>query len=181
MFMKKLLASAAVISLMLGLTACQSPQSQNTYDSTEAGKQTDIEYGVIKSIKHVKVQSQSTGVGAIGGAATGGVLGSTLGGGKGAILTAIGGALAGGLAGNAVENSLDNKVGIQYIIKKDNGKTVSIVQNIGKDDQPLKVGQHVMIQSSGEYQEASGRGVAGAHNGQYQRVLPVDDSDDNGQ
>lgn len=179
--MKKLLVSAAVISLTLGLTACQESQSQNVYSASEAGKQTDIEYGVIKAIKHVKVQDQNSGIGAIGGAAAGGVAGSTLGGGKGSILTAIGGALVGGLAGNAVENQIGNKVGIQYIIKKDNGKTVSIVQNIGKDDKPLHVGQHVMIQTTGEYQEASGRGVAGAHNGQYQRVLPVDDSDDNGQ
>lgn len=175
--MKKLLVSAAVISITLGLTACQDQQSQNVYDASEVGKQTDVEYGIIKGVRHVKVQEQNSGVGAIGGAAAGGVAGSTLGGGKGSILTAIGGALVGGLAGNAVENQIDNKVGIEYTIKKENHKTVTIVQNIGKDDKPLHIGQKVMIQTTGSYQEASGRGVAGAHNAQYQRVLPIDDSD----
>jgi len=176
--MKKLLSSLVVLSCLTMLSACQDQQSQNVYDAQEAGKQTDIEFGVIKAIKHVKVQEENTGVGTIGGAAVGGVAGSTLGGGKGSILTAIGGALVGGLAGNAAESALNNKVGIQYIIKKENGKIVSIVQNIGKDDKPLHVGEHVMIQSTGEYQDASGKGPHGAHSGQYQRVLPADDEGD---
>ena len=174
--MKKLFSTLVVLSSLTMLSACQSSQSQNVYDAQEVGKQTDIEFGVIRAVKHVQVQAEQSGVGTLGGAAAGGVAGSAAGGGKGAILTAIGGAIIGGLAGNAAESALRDKVGIQYVIRKENGKTVSIVQNIGKDDVPLHVGQHVMIQTTGEYQEASGRGVAGARNGQYQRVLPADDS-----
>ena len=174
--MKKLFSTLVVLSSLTTLSACQSPQSQNTYDAAEVGKQTDIEFGVIRAVKHVKVQAEQSGVGTIGGAAAGGVAGSTVGGGKGAVLTAIGGAILGGLAGNAAESALRDKVGIQYIIRKENGKTVSIVQNIGKDDIPLHIGQRVMIQTTGSYQAASSGGVAGAHNGQYQRVLPADDS-----
>ncbi len=177
--MKKLFLSLIVVSFVTMLSACAQQQSQNAYNEGEVGKQSDIEFGVIKAVKHVKVQAQSSGAGTIGGAAAGGVVGSTAGGGKGAILTTIAGALAGGFAGSAAENALNNKVGIQYIIKKENGKTVSIVQNIDKDDQPLHIGQRVMIQTSGEYQAASGRGQHGAQNGQYQRVLPADDSDSN--
>jgi len=173
--MKKLFSSLAVVSFVTLLSACAPQQSQNAYNDQEVGKQTDIEFGVIRAVKHVKVQAQNSGVGTIGGAAVGGVGGSTMGGGKGAILTTIAGAIVGGVAGNAAETALNNKVGIQYIIKKENGKTVSIVQNIDKDDVPLRVGQRVMIQTSGSYQEASGKGVAGARNGQYQRVLPADD------
>lgn len=177
--MKKLFLSLVVLSFVTMLSACAPQQSQNNYDAQEVGKQTDIEFGVIKAVKHVKVQAPNSGVGTIGGAAVGGVGGSALGGGKGAILTTIAGAIVGGVAGNAAETALNNQVGIQYIIKKENGKTVSIVQNIGKDDKPLHIGQRVMIQTSGEYQQASGRGQHGAQNGQYQRVLPADDS--NGQ
>ncbi len=174
--MKKVLLSLIVVSFVTMLSACAEQQSQNTYNEGEVGKQTDIEFGKILGVKHVKVQAQQSGVGTVAGAAGGGVVGSELGGGKGAILTTIAGALAGGFAGSAAEKALNDKVGIQYIIKKENGRTVSIVQNIGKDDKPLSVGQRVMIQTSGSYQEASGKGVAGAHNGQYQRVLPADDS-----
>lgn len=173
--MKKLFASVAVVSLALSLSACQQSQSRNVYDAHEVGKQTDIEYGVIRSWKNVKVQAEQSGVGTIGGAAAGGVAGSTVGGGKGALLSAIGGAIIGGIAGNAAEGALRDQIGIQYIIRKENGKTVSIVQNIGKDEEPLHVGQKVMIQTTGSYQDASGRGTAGARSGQYQRVLPADD------
>ena len=166
-----------IVSFITLLSACANQQRQNTYDEQEVGKQTDIEFGVIKAVKHVKVQAQNSGVGTIAGAAAGGVGGSDFGNGKGAILTTIAGAIVGGFAGNAAENALRNKVGIQYIIKKENGQTVSIVQNISKDDKPLHVGQRVMIQTSGEYQEASGKGPKGARSGQYQRVLPADDSD----
>lgn len=176
-YVRNLFLSLLLISCAMGLSACQELPSRNVYNEQEVGKQTDVEFGVIKAVKHVKVQQQNTGVGTLGGAAAGGVAGSTLGGGKGAVLTAIAGAIAGGVAGNAAESALDNSVGIQYIIRKENGHTVSIVQNIGKDERPLHVGQRVMIQTTGSYQEASGRGVAGAHGGQYQRVLPADDSD----
>jgi outer membrane lipoprotein SlyB len=175
--MKKLFLSLVVLSFVSMLSACAQQQSQNAYNDNEVGKQTDIEFGVIKAVKHVKVQAQSSEIGTLGGAAVGGVGGSEFGNGKGAILTTIAGAIAGGFAGSAAENALNNKVGIQYVIKKENGKTVSIVQNIDKDDKPLHIGQRVMIQTSGEYQQASGRGQHGAQNGQYQRVLPADDSD----
>lgn len=175
--MKKLFLALTVVSFVTLLSACVSQQSQNAYNEAEVGKQTDIEFGKILAIKHVKVQAQQSGVGTMGGAAAGGVAGSALGGGRGSILTAIGGAIAGGFAGSAAEKALNDSVGIQYIIKKENGKTVSIVQNIGKDDKPLRIGQRVMIQTTGAYQDASGKGVAGARNGQYQRVLPADDSD----
>jgi hypothetical protein len=50
-------------------------------------------------------------------------------------------------------------------VRKDNGKTVSVAQNISPDDAQMKVGQRVLIQI---------RGTDG-HVG-YMRILPLDDA-----
>ncbi|MDE2337551.1 MAG: hypothetical protein KGL10_09590 [Alphaproteobacteria bacterium] len=170
--MKKTTLSVMLLCAAVALSACAQPQSRGVYNQSEVGKQTDVELGKIIGVRHVKVQAQDTGVGTLGGAAAGGVAGSTAGGGKGAILTAIAGAVVGGIAGDAAERALRNEIGIEYVIRKDDGQTVSIVQNIGKDDKPLHVGERVMIQTDGSYQRASGK-----HKSQYQRVLPLDDSE----
>jgi len=169
--MKKALLPALCLSLVLGLAACADSQSQNVYNSSEVGKQTDIEFGVIKAIKHVKVQKeQQTGLGAAGGAVAGGAAGSTIGNGGGQAGAALAGIVIGAIVGSMVEKKMSDQVGIQYVIRKENGKTVSIVQNIAKDDEPLKVGQRVMIETSGEYQKASEK----SHGAQYQRVTPAE-------
>lgn len=167
--MTRLIAAFLALSL---LTACAANQGQNVYNEGEVGKQANIEFGVIKAVKHVKVQKEKgTGIGAVGGATAGGLAGSQVGNGNGSVAGAVAGVLVGAIAGEMAERKLAEQVGIQYIIRKENGKTVSIVQNINKDDEPLHVGQKVMIQSSGEYQKAAGS----FHGSQYQRVLPAED------
>jgi outer membrane lipoprotein SlyB len=169
--MKRIL-NAVVCAALLSLTACAENQGQNVFNAGEVGKQAEIEFGVIKAVKHVKVQKeQTTGVGAVGGATAGGVAGAQIGNGNGQVAGAIAGVLLGAIAGEMAERKLSDQVGIMYIIRKENKKTVSIVQNINKDDEPLHVGQRVMIQTSGEYQKASGS-FKGA---QFQRVLPAED------
>ncbi len=170
--MKKTILSLMLVCAAFTLSACAQSQSRDVYNAQEVGKQTDVEFGRILGVRQVKVQSQDTGVGTLSGAAAGGVAGSTAGGGKGAILTTIAGAVIGGIAGEVAERQLRNKIGVEYIIRKEDGQTVSIVQNIDKSEKPLGVGQRVMIQTDGSYQRAQGR----RRSAQYQRVLPVDDS-----
>lgn len=169
--MKRMSLAVVLVSLLTMLAGCTEIPGQNVYDEVEIGKQTDISFGKILAIRHVKVQAHPTGVGTMAGAAGGGLAGTNIGNGSGEIGAVIAGAIIGGIVGSIAEKAMMDKVGIEYIIRKENGKTVSIVQNISKDDKPLKVGQRVMIQTSGEYQKASDKksGV------QYQRVMPADD------
>ena len=170
--MKKIIVFAMLAASVAVLPACTDLQGQNVYNAQEVGKQADIEFGKILSVKKVKIQQEQTsGAGAIAGAAGGGVAGSQIGNGNGSVGATIAGALIGGIIGNAVEKGITDHIGVQYIIRKENGKTVSITQNLAKDEEPLKKGQRVMIQTSGEYQKASNRGHQGE---QYQRVLPAD-------
>lgn len=168
--MKKTFLSLVLISFLTILSGCAEQQGLDVYNANEVGKQSDISFGKIIAVHRVKIQGENSGAGVLAGAATGGVVGSTMGNGKGSALTTIAGALIGGIAGNAAEKAMKNRIGVEYIIKKEKGKTVSIVQNIGKDEMPLAVGQRVMIQTSGEYQKSSGKN----RGEQYQRVLPVE-------
>jgi len=169
--MKKMFLSLAFAAFLGALAACTHPPGQNAYDAEEIGKASDIAFGRIMAVKHVNIMEKNTGAGGLAGATAGGVAGSNVGGGRGSIVGVVAGAILGGLAGSEAERAMRDRVGIQYVIKKENGKIVSIVQNILKDDQPLAVGQRVMIQTSGEYQKASNKGKQGE---QYQRVLPVE-------
>lgn len=170
--MKKIL-NALVCASLLTLAACAQGLGQDVYSESELGKQVDIDYGVIKSIKPVKVKKDNTtGIGAVGGATAGGVAGAQVGNGNGQVAGAVAGLLIGAIAGEMAEKKLGTQEGFQYIIRKENGKTVSIVQVPNDGDKPFHVGQKVMIQTSGEYQKASSN--HGGHGAQFQRILPIE-------
>lgn len=151
----------SVMALILLLAACTT-NSQNQYSAADTGKQVEVEFGRILSIREVKVQNPNTGAGAVGGGLAGAAAGSTIGSGTGNVYATLGAALVGVVAGSLIEQEIQNKKGIEYTITKSNGKTVTIVQNIAKDDVPLAPGQNVTIQTSGE----------------YQRVMPADNLPD---
>jgi outer membrane lipoprotein SlyB len=145
-----------VILLALILSGC-AHQSQNRYSSAQVGQPSLVEYGTVVAARGVDIKHENTGVGAAVGAGGGALAGSAIG--HGSLGGLLGGALIGGVAGAATEQVAGNRQGIEYTIKVENGATISIVQNIAKDDRPIVVGQRVMVQS--------GPG--------YQRVLPADD------
>ena len=79
---------------------------------------------------------------AIGGIA-GGIAGSQIGGGNTAhLLGAVGGAILGGFAGNAAQEGLTSQQGYEYIVRLDNGNTVSTTQGA---DVLLNPGQRCQI------------------------------------
>ena len=76
-------------------------------------------------------------------AVAGGVAGSTIGHGRSAnTLGAIGGAAAGMLAGNMIQDSMMKQGGYEYIVRTDNGQTISVTQGT---DVLLGAGQRCML------------------------------------
>jgi outer membrane lipoprotein SlyB len=57
------------------------------------------------------------------------------------------------------EQAASDHKGIEYVITIEKGETITIVQNLNSDEQPVKPGHRCMVQNSG----------------MYQRVLPADD------
>jgi outer membrane lipoprotein SlyB len=154
-----LLAVAAVMSLTL--SGCIT-DSQNTYGEADVGHVTEVEYGKVIKMRHVLVQGRNTGAGTLVGGAAGAGIGNAVASGGGRPAGAIIGLVAGLVAGTAAENQMQKQNGIEYTIVTHEGRTLMIVQVPAKDDEPIHVGQRIVIQTRGH----------------YQRVLPADDLPD---
>jgi outer membrane lipoprotein SlyB len=118
------------VSLVLGVAACAPVNTNTTYNANDIGRTASISYGVIVSMRAVEIQGPQSGVGTVGGAVAGGVAGSYIGHGdpRAGVLGVIGGAIIGGIAGNAIERSATTGQAVEFIIRQDDGQTISVVQ-----------------------------------------------------
>lgn len=128
----------AIAVPVLALSACAPTRTNSTYSANEIGQTAQVSYGVIVSMRPVTVQSQDTGLGALGGGAVGATAGSFIGRNdvRANILGAILGGVAGAVAGNAVEKSAGTGQAMEFIIREDDGRTVSVVQTNGEGFRP---------------------------------------------
>ncbi|MCQ9123014.1 glycine zipper 2TM domain-containing protein [Rodentibacter caecimuris] len=142
--MKKM-AVALVLAVTLGVTGCANTDifSGDVYSADQAKEARSISYGTLVSVRPVKIQADNQGViGSVGGGVLGGVAGSAIGGGRGqAIATAVG-AIAGAIAGSKVEEKASQVNAVELVIKKDDGKSIVVVQ---KADPKFVAGKRVQI------------------------------------
>ena len=157
----KITSIFAAFFICISLAGCI-PDSQNVYTSEDVGQQNEVEFGKVIGVRSVHIQNPDTGAGALVGAGAGAGIGHGIGTGGGRPAGTVIGLLAGAIVGGIVEHQMQNQKAIEYTIAKRNKKIVTIVQTIAKDDQPIRRGQRVMIQTRGH----------------YQRVLPTDDLPD---
>jgi outer membrane lipoprotein SlyB len=128
------------------LAGCASSNSGGTYSRDQTRQVQTVKMGVIESVRNVKIEGTSSGVGVGTGAVVGGVAGSTMGGGKGKILTTVIGAVAGGLAGSAIEEKTTGKDGLELTVKLDSGTLLAIVQEV---DEQFHPGDRVRVLEGG--------------------------------
>ncbi len=142
--MKKITIALA-LAVTLGVTGCANTDifSGDVYSADQAKEARSIEYGTLISVRPVKIQADNKGViGTVGGGALGGIAGSAIGGGHGqAIATAVG-AVAGAVAGSKIEEKASQVNGAELVIRKDNGKSIVVVQ---KADSRYVAGKRVQI------------------------------------
>lgn len=141
------------------LSACAALPARSQYGYQDVGHAAIVQFGTVVSERPVQITGQTTGVGAAAGVGGGALAGSYIGRGGGSLAGALAGALIAGIAGAAAEQAMADHQGIEYTITLESGVTVSIVQNLTKDEDPINVGHRVTVQTSG----------------MYQRVLPADD------
>lgn len=142
--MNLLIKTSCVILSCLTVAACTPNISASNYQVDTIGRAQTIRYGKIMQVNVVQVASDS-GVGTLAGAAAGATAGSFIGGNSRVnLLGGIGGAVLGGLAGSAIEGKSSGQQALQYIVKLENGQSLSVVQGL---DNPLRVGQRVMVLS----------------------------------
>ena len=125
-----------------GIAGCASDIDSNYYSTGSVGQVSQAQGCTVVSVRPIKVSTQNRAGTAIGGIA-GGIAGSQIGGGNTAhLLGAVGGAILGGFAGNAAQEGLTSQQGYEYIVRLDNGNTVSTTQGA---DVLLNPGQRCQI------------------------------------
>lgn len=153
--MKTVTTACLVLAL---LTGCSQP-GQNRYGYEDVGRTSVVTFGTVISEREVDITGKNSGLGAGVGALGGGLGGSYIGRGGGSLAGLLAGAVIGGVAGALAEQAASDHKGVEYTITTEKGDTLTLVQNLNKDEQPVKPHHRCMIQTSGA----------------YLRVLPADD------
>lgn len=141
-----IIAAGAIGALLAG--GCAYHGGSTNYRGYEVRGEQSVRFGVVESVRDVKIDARETGIGAAGGSALGMVAGSNVGGGRGEIAGAIGGAILGGIIGHNIEKSANERPGVEVTVLLDTGKYIAVVQEA---DEAFRTGDRVRI--------LTGRGV----------------------
>ena len=143
-------AATCVVLAPLVLAACSHPTS-NTYDAVDVGRTIETVQAAVVSSRTVEITGETNTIGpaagGIGAAATTGAFVN----GSGSGLLAIVAGLVGAGAEYLVQESANDREGIEYVLKMDDGRTVTLVQNREDDEEPLPDGSPVLVQLNGRY------------------------------
>ena len=142
--MKNLKSMAAAAAGALLLAGCAYHPANSEYRGYQVQGEQSVRFGVVESVRDVKIGGYETGVGTAGGAMLGGIAGSTVGGGSGQAAGAIAGAILGGIIGQNVEKSANERAGVEVTVLLDSGHYLAVVQGA---EEPFRTGERVRILS----------------------------------
>jgi outer membrane lipoprotein SlyB len=114
------------------------------YGREQARGEQSVRFGIVDSVREVKIEGTRSGVGAVTGGVAGGAAGSQIGEGRGRVVGAVIGAIAGGVGGAAVEQAATKQKGVEVTVKLDTGKYIAITQAA---DEKFMPGDRVRILS----------------------------------
>lgn len=127
---------------LTSLSGCTSDINSNYYNTSSVGQVAQSQGCTVISVRPIQVATQN-GVGTAVGGIAGGLAGSQIGGGSTAhLLGAVGGAILGGIAGDLAQKEMTSQYGYEYVVRLDNGSTVSTTQG---GDVLLNPGQRCQI------------------------------------
>ncbi|MDF2182009.1 glycine zipper 2TM domain-containing protein [Neptuniibacter sp. CAU 1671] len=128
----KRLWMVATLSILVVLSGCANNLSGSTYSRNEARKVQTVNYGVVEAAQPVVIEGRTDGiVGTGAGAIIGGLAASEIGGGKGKSIATIIGVVTGGILGQNIEESATRAQGQELTVRLENGRVLSIVQEVG--------------------------------------------------
>ena len=142
--MKSLKNGVVLLAAAILAGACAYPAGTHDYHGYQVMGEQSVRFGVVDSVRPVRLHAGDSGVGTVGGAALGGLAGSTVGGGTGQVAGAIGGAILGGIIGSNVERSANDRPGVEVTVQLDSGQYISVVQ---ESDEAFRPGDRVRVLS----------------------------------
>lgn len=128
---------AAFVLTVLTVAGCAAPPRGGAdYRGYETRQAQTVQFGVVESVRNVRINASETGVGTTSGALLGGIAGSTIGQGRGSVAGAVAGAVIGGIAGQAVERDANQRQGIEVTVKLEGGQMIAVVQEADDNFRP---------------------------------------------
>jgi outer membrane lipoprotein SlyB len=141
--MKRFVIFSASVALAMSLVACAS-SSPDVIQRGDAQRMSQVEDGVVLTVRSVVVDGSQSGIGATIGGVTGAVAGATRGG-SNAESNVIGllVGVAGAAAGNAIERFTTREDAVEVLVQLKNGERRAVVQ--AKGEQALVPGDAVIL------------------------------------
>ncbi|MEY4139645.1 MAG: hypothetical protein RLZZ371_1827 [Pseudomonadota bacterium] len=145
--MKKQIQSALLVFVATLLVACAS-SSPDVIQRGDAQRLSQVQDGVVLSVRDVVVDGSQSGIGAAVGGVTGAVAGATRGG-SSAESNVIGllVGVAGAAAGNAIERMATRENAVEVLVQLKGGERRAVVQ--AKGEQILVPGDAVILVTTG--------------------------------
>jgi outer membrane lipoprotein SlyB len=143
----------AAAALALAVAGC-SHQTSSTYNATEVGRVLDTSRATVLSSRVVEIsgEGEQSGYGPLVGGAAGASAGYLVGGNDtGQVIGTVLGGLVGAGLGWVAEQRADSREGIEYVLRLESGKDITLIQNREADETPLAAGTPVLIQRGGSY------------------------------
>jgi outer membrane lipoprotein SlyB len=135
---------AALAALAVTLGGCAYHAGSADYRGYETRGEQAVRFGIVDTVREVRIQPRDTGVGSSAGAFLGGIAGSHAGRGSGNIVGAIGGAIIGSIIGHNVEHQANELKGVEVTVLLDSGKYIAVVQEA---DEGFRAGDRVRVLS----------------------------------
>ena len=139
------LAAVLIAAASLGLGGCAYHVGSADYRAYEAVGEQSVRFGVVETVRDVRIHAGNTGVGSAAGAFAGSIAGSYMGGGHGHALGAFAGGILGSVLGFNIEQAAAQTPGLEVTILLDSGKYISVVQGA---EEPFRAGDRVRVVSS---------------------------------
>jgi outer membrane lipoprotein SlyB len=145
--MKRMMQNGLLILSACLLVACAS-SSPDVIQRGDAQRLSQVQDGVVLSVRNVVVDGSQSGIGAAVGGVTGAVAGATRGG-SSAESNVIGllVGVAGAAAGNAIERMATREEAVEVLVQIKGGERRAVVQ--AKGEQTLAVGDAVILVTTG--------------------------------
>ena len=148
--MKKLFLLLLIPILLIGCDYA----TQTRYGYSEVGQVQVVQFGTVIAIRDIEIMGESSVGGAIAGGAAGAAAGGNIGGGTGTAVAVVAGAVVGATAGAALERAIRKRGGVEYTVVLENGKTLTVAQNVSEKDVIHKNNGRVIVQINDQYQRA---------------------------
>jgi outer membrane lipoprotein SlyB len=144
--MKRILKTGLSLMVVAMLGACAT-SSPDIIQRGDAQRLSQVQDGVVLSVRPVVVDGSQSGVGATAGGVVGGIAGASVGGRREGAIVGVLAAVAGAVAGNAVERMGTREEAVELLVQLKGGERRAIVQ--AKGSEVLNPGDAVILVSTG--------------------------------